>query len=668
MNKEMLVEQVLEYVKDDNAKYAIMIDGPWGCGKTYLYENCLKREIASIETGKNNKDRRYNVYISLYGIDSLETLSKTLLVKYLLRKKNSKGEKKAEGALTVLGGAVNTAGNLVSVTVPGFSFSFKEIKNDIGKTGRKLFNPKNAIICFDDLERSTISIPVLMGYINNLIEHCGCKVIILADEKNIGKIYANTGIESKYGVVLAGGRKLDISEAITGQKKNDDSEPGVNSISLEELKASSEFIFSENYIYRDIKEKVVGKTLLYLPNMETVFTDVFSDYKFTGLYGNAESTSKYLKEKRDVIIEAFKYCKCNNVRIVYSWLALLPKLLSYVEKSGVEIKYFERLKEEVIKYSICYICHKSMNMPHKVEWEESFDFANTIGTIQYVNFSLTYAFGFVDELIDCGMANNKSVSEGISAYVKKEHKKEIENPVSVGVMYQELEQSGWYMEDNELAEKVRQLLEEIEAGKYTFTDYRKIFWLLFNYIEEKVIDYTYENISKTMIDSLAKNKLGNMYYRDPLEFDSKQDEEKFEELYEPIEVQIYHIIEENTKESTKANSLYRNLDNFGRYVREGRQEGFFIIRQGFFKYLSLSELKKLINRFNREEVYRFANLIDSVYDFVNLKEYLADDIVSLESFSDWLKESNASAFNGKTGEAARQYLREEIEKIIARLN
>lgn len=48
----------------------------------------------------------------------------------------------------------------------------------------------------------------LFGFINNLVEHCNCKVLILADESNIGKMYANTNIEAKYSTLLSGKNSL----------------------------------------------------------------------------------------------------------------------------------------------------------------------------------------------------------------------------------------------------------------------------------------------------------------------------------------------------------------------------------------------------------------------------------------------------------------------------
>lgn len=53
--------------------------GKW---KTYLDENYLVDAIDSIEIGKN--ERKQNVYISLYGISSIDSLAKQLITNYLV--------------------------------------------------------------------------------------------------------------------------------------------------------------------------------------------------------------------------------------------------------------------------------------------------------------------------------------------------------------------------------------------------------------------------------------------------------------------------------------------------------------------------------------------------------------------------------------------------------
>lgn len=180
MTSKEIVDAVISYVRDENAKYAILIDGTWGSGKTYLYENYLVDAIDSVEVRKN--ERKQNVYISLYGISSIDSLAKQLITNYLIYVKGN-GNKLVKKGLKPLAG-------IISVASSAFSFSIGPISTDLSNVFEKIegsIDVKDMVICFDDLERCTIPINEFFGFVNNLIEHCNCKVIILADEKNICK-------------------------------------------------------------------------------------------------------------------------------------------------------------------------------------------------------------------------------------------------------------------------------------------------------------------------------------------------------------------------------------------------------------------------------------------------------------------------------------------------
>ena len=50
-----------------------------------------------------------------------------------------------------------------------------------------LLNTKDYILIFDDLERCSINIINLLGYINFFVEHQSYKVILIANEKELKK-------------------------------------------------------------------------------------------------------------------------------------------------------------------------------------------------------------------------------------------------------------------------------------------------------------------------------------------------------------------------------------------------------------------------------------------------------------------------------------------------
>ncbi len=666
MNGEIIKKRILDYIQDDSARYAVMIDGSWGSGKTYFYENELKDEISKNESGKSIRERKHNIYISLYGVDSIETLSKKLLTEIIL---STNQRKKIGKALGVASEIATAAGTIMSASVAGLSFSFKDVESSIKRLCNNRIKPKNAVICFDDLERSTIPIPIVMGYINNLVEHCGCKVIVLADESNIGKVYANSNVEAKYQVVLSGRRSIKF---LKDEKKNNNSDNHNSDpllMSVDELKERSEHVFSDNYIYKDIKEKVIGRTFFYTPILDESFDRVVESFPYSGMYIDVEVTKEYLKTKRDIILEAFSFCGCNNMRILFTWLNVIPELFSCVEEHITKDnqKYIELLKEDVLKYSVCRICSNMANKKLSVEWDENLDFANTIGLYQYSSFVSAYAFGFVDEIVEYGVANDIRTSGTVKEYIKRAKRDEGNNQKSEGVQYAELLYSSWYFEDDELEKRVNLLLEEIDNGKYIFSDYRKVLWLFFILIKRGVIDVKLEDISKRMISSISRNNSCKQYYREQLQFSTEEDVDEFEKIYLPIEAEINLKIQDNEAESGNKSSIYESFDSFNDYIKEGRLEDF-LARHGFFRYINIRKLESLTQRLNRKDFFELLRTIKSVYAFYNLKEFYANDIDALEEYRDWIEKSSIKIFEGKTGKAAKKYAIEILNELISRLD
>ena len=138
------------------------------------------------------KQRRY-AYVSLYGVKSIDEVSKEIVFQYF-GKKNEKKVKTANIAL-------QTASSILTASLGTVNFDFSKLQSTIAK-----ININNWIICFDDLERSCLSINEILGYMNRLVEHNNFKVIVLANEKEIGNLTLSQRLEDKYQVVLSGRR------------------------------------------------------------------------------------------------------------------------------------------------------------------------------------------------------------------------------------------------------------------------------------------------------------------------------------------------------------------------------------------------------------------------------------------------------------------------------
>lgn len=85
-----IVKEIINYVDETLYNYAVMIDGEWGCGKTYFIKERLCEKLKNNENEHYNSDQDYQqrkiIYISLYGVKSIEEVTKQLFMEVLVAK------------------------------------------------------------------------------------------------------------------------------------------------------------------------------------------------------------------------------------------------------------------------------------------------------------------------------------------------------------------------------------------------------------------------------------------------------------------------------------------------------------------------------------------------------------------------------------------------------
>lgn len=140
-------------------RYALLINGPWGIGKTYLVKEFLEAQFSE-------RPEEY-VYLSLYGLSSLEEIDEALMAS-IYPSLSSKGAK-------IAGRVVKSA------------LKFWGIELDL-KKGDFLDKFKARLYVFDDLERCEMELNQVLGYINEFVEQDECKVVIIANEKEIANV------------------------------------------------------------------------------------------------------------------------------------------------------------------------------------------------------------------------------------------------------------------------------------------------------------------------------------------------------------------------------------------------------------------------------------------------------------------------------------------------
>lgn len=148
------LESYINYYKSiDLPGFAVLVTGAWGSGKTFQVQNIIASE------------ERY--YVSLFGLTSKEDVYGELLGQ--IYPSDVKARKEASFIEKI-----NPAGIPIGIVMAGIIR--KSLKSKI---------QGNRIVVFDDVERCDIPLKVLLGLINDLVEHEKCHVLVIAHDTKI---------------------------------------------------------------------------------------------------------------------------------------------------------------------------------------------------------------------------------------------------------------------------------------------------------------------------------------------------------------------------------------------------------------------------------------------------------------------------------------------------
>ena len=201
---ENISQYLLKFLDNPDPQYAVMLKGKWGCGKSFFIKNWLKEHKERYNKGEATLEP---IYVSLYGLKELSQVTAAIdraLYPYLY----SKGAKLTKKILGVAGKIVFRT-NFDCNNNGSDDFSIDATLDSLSLLGTKTDSSiiKTKLIVFDDLERCLIDMKLLLGYINNFVEHGACHVIIIGDETHTTKDSQQKLIEFKEKTV---GREFEI--------------------------------------------------------------------------------------------------------------------------------------------------------------------------------------------------------------------------------------------------------------------------------------------------------------------------------------------------------------------------------------------------------------------------------------------------------------------------
>lgn len=456
MREREIKEEVIRYIDDKNYNYALLIDGEWGSGKTYFITHDIKSVIENHEQEGENRTFKY---ISLYGIKSTDEMEESIFWS-ILDENIFKFKDKIEGKISSsmanrektskVNPVLTTTKKIIGTAIQKLELGYKsyEYIQDFIRLDRYIF-------IFDDVERSECQINDLMGYINGLVEHENVKVILVANEKEIGRYERNEFKELQY--LVASDAKIQIPmESIFNKVAKTDKEKE-DKFNIEEVERRRKKIFSDIAFdgnYKRIREKLIGITIHYEPDFSEIMHKLI----------NRSNLDIELKKKLDENVKSFvdelKDKHHYNLRTFQFFLSKMDYIYSEFNRyKDIESKYWDRILDFLIEN--CFI----LCIAYKGNIQEPED---ELGKIMYRRRLILHS---VDNYVRNSVFAEDEFRKELKQYIDIEVKNKLDDDDPYSLLYNQyyIQPQSW------VQEKINEILDKLELDMYQVSIYIKLY-------------------------------------------------------------------------------------------------------------------------------------------------------------------------------------------------
>lgn len=497
---EDLVESILDYIRADYTDYAVMINGEWGSGKTYFWNNRIKNKIESL----NLNGKKYTtIYMSLYGISNLEEISKKIFIETTqLMDKNMRKYMNATGQRSIPEYAKTglDMANLFGVTQNGDKVDYS-----------KFFSTDDKVLCFDDLERANVDVIDILGYINNFVEHDHIKTIIICNEKELSTKLKSTNLEMKTFIATY---ILDKEGDLSKTDKP----------MVEKIQDKIEYVFDKANDYERIKEKLIGETFEYVPEFNYIINGILMRYE------NDSELIKFLRENTNYIISTFNKSGTRNLRILKHALNDFKKIYEMVNKKYPNTNYrvlqtmliftiavsFEIKAGKITKDKFINISdneeYKSILVSSRVLMDNRQFYIKEFDNNYYYNFKSEYRFfKFIEVYVRTRIFDMKTFKSNMETIIKTVDTAKLPGYKRL------LTEEYWKISDDDFPGVIEEVLEDVKNGKVKLLDTVKLFIYFTYFIEKGLIDYDIKTIMSIFFNGMNVAALTSEYYENPTE-------------------------------------------------------------------------------------------------------------------------------------------------------
>ncbi|MGG0704843.1 P-loop NTPase fold protein [Bacillus paramobilis] len=509
---QYIVDSILDYIDRDKTNHAILLNGKWGSGKTYFWENVLKEKIEAKE--KQNKGiwrfkkevdvkKRNAIYVSLYGVNSIEEINKKIFLGKWEKLQKITGSKIGGGVSEIAKAMLGSVKNMELPYIKGI-----EVPNiDFGQ----FLNFTDTVLCFDDLERASIDINEILGYINNFVEHDGVKVILIANENEIEAKLNDKNLELKILTTCFYTDMEDESNSNTNLNSNSKKEEiPKNELITRNLKD----LFQNKNEYKRIKEKLIGKTLTLQLDEKVLIEDIVVQTS-----NKKQDLQKFFEDNLVTIEDTYRESDSKNIRILkqaledfdliyqnckecgYKSDAMLRSILKFVLAASYEIKTSIQNNEEleIINSHKDFIDAtglsgmlggKAMEFPKK--------FKNKYYNGQNLFYQRAF-FKFAEVLIRKGIFNKELFKGEMDSFKLELKEINIKDP-----HIEFINGNFWYVTDDEFEVLERNTYNKLKKGEIHFTWYFRAYQTYEFFRRKGIISIGKLDLKQELMEGLKK--------------------------------------------------------------------------------------------------------------------------------------------------------------------
>ena len=556
MNNQEINLFIKNYLETDKTSSAIMISAPWGTGKSFYISNCL---IPFVESNCDYKC----IVVSTYGLSSINELAQCIY------SKNSR--KTLSNTISVIHSELANGGfsDKASLAFNNIDLSF--VPNNTGFLYSDL-DLNNKLLILEDVERSSINILEILGYVNSLTEYNSAKIVMVANEEKL-----------------------------------------ISYKQIEKDKKSILVLTEEAEKYIKVKEKTIRDTIKYLPDIVNTIESVFKQFEDTNISKFIENRERELTER--VIIDVLGEVLSSNRSIglnLRSIIFALEKTKEMFDRIDFEIK--GEFFEELVLGNIAF-CLKWKN-DNTINWNDGN--ANSLACKKHGLLKCSYDFIVNQEFDVQGFKKaQKQYFDNKDIFQKNDKLKTV-----LGVLYDYYEQT-----EKDVKNSIVELIALVKGGSVPSSEYGKIA----NYLLS--IKYTVRNFDEIgeclnyLLDTADYNdeKLSEyVTYHSGIQLESAEANNELHEFKSKL-------LERKKQTNFLGTFNYEKeqLQDWLDYIHKEKDS--FIEKRGFAKFINVDRFIDLLKKLSAKEIDDVRGAFHRVYSFSNLWDYFKDDLETLKN-------------------------------------